>query len=232
MSSEPFEILNVDRDSLKTFKVGKILIGLIVLVAVLFFTSIMLCVTNDECRSNIPTISNMLNDTFTTPFVVSGMNAGLGLHLITSWCLYSMTCVHVYLWSMLQAFFAVAVYFSIIVTMFVFPFTGWELNWANLTVIFSLILWMASVMLCLYRYYGRKMQGRRGLLRWNVVFFVVFLLCSIVYIALRSVGSLAMVRKDDGLLVVEIVGGLSFFMFMILMLVHIGRMTIHLEQPQ
>lgn len=232
MSSDAFEVLHVERDTLKTFKVGKVLVALIALIVVLFFTSMMLCVTNDECRNKIPTLSNMLNSTFTTPFVVSGMNAGLGLHMITTWCLYSMTSVHVYLWSMLQVFLAIAVYFSVIVTMFVFPFTGWEANWANLAVIFSLVLWMVSVMLCLYRFYGRKLQGHRGLLRWNVVFFALFAMCTIVYIALRSVGSLGIVPKDDGLLVVEIVGGLSFFAFMVLMLVHIGRMTVHLEQPR
>lgn len=230
MSSESFEVLSGDeRDTTKSFKVGKVLVGLIVLMVVLFFTSMMLCVTNDQCRNNIPTLSNMLNSTFTTPFVVSGMNAGLGLHLISSWCLFSMTSVHVYIWSMLQVFLAVALYFSVIITMLVFPFTGWESNWANVTVILSLILWMLSVMLCLYRFYGRRLQGRRGLLRWNVFLFVLFFSCALVYIVLRSVGSLGIVPKDDGILVVEIVGGLSFFAFMVLLLVHIGGMTVHLS---
>lgn len=227
-STEDFEVLDHSHNE-NSFKVGKLLIGLIILIGVLFFTSMMLCVTNDQCRNKIPTISNMLNSTFTTPFVVSGMNAGLGLHLVTTTCLYSMTRVYVMIWATLQLFLAFAIYFSVIITMMVFPFTGWESNWANLSVILSITMWMAAVMLCLYRFYGRKLDRKRGLLRWNVVLLVLFILCTIVYITLRSVGSMGIVPRDDGILVVEIVGGMSFFIFMSLLLVHIGSLEIQIK---
>ena len=211
-----------------TTKLWRMLAVLLFIMVALFFTSMILCFTNDHCRNHIPTVSNMLNSTFSAPFITSGMNAALGIHLITSAGIYYMTEHKAFLWSWMQMFMACGMYLCVIITMLVFPFTGWETNWANLAIIITTILWMTCVVVALWRYYNRKMSGKKRLVRWNVAFLVLFLLCSIIYIVLRSV-HMSVVPKDDGIVVVEIVGGISFFLFMILCVIHIAGLQISIK---
>lgn len=211
-----------------TTKLWRLLAVLILIMVVLFITSMILCFTNDQCRNHIPTVSNMLNSTFSAPYLTSGMNAALGLHLITSTGIYYMTEHNAFLWSYLQIFFALSMYLCVIITLLVYPFTGWETNWANLSIILTTIMWMTCVAVALWRHYNRKMSWKQRLVRWNVMFLVLFLLCSIVYIVLRSV-HMHIVPKDDGILVVEIMGGISFFFFMILCVVHIAGLQISIN---
>lgn len=211
-----------------TTKLWRMLAVLLVIVIILFFTSMILCFTNNQCRNHIPTVSNMLNSTFSAPFITSGMNAALGIHLITASGIYYMTEYNAFLWSWMQMFMACGMYLSIIITMFVFPFTGWETNWANLSIIITAALWMVCAIVALWRYYNRKISRKQKLVRWNFALFVVFLLCAISYIVVRAV-PLDIVPKDDGILVIEIIGGISFFCFMILCVIHIASLQISIK---
>lgn len=210
-------------------KLWKLVVVLIIIIVILFFTSLIICVTNDQCRNHIPTVNNMLNSTFTTPFVVSGMNAALGLHLVTATGLYYLTESKFPYWSYLQLFFAAAIYLSIIVTMMVFPFTGWQINWANVGIIVSLWLWMLIVLVSLFRHYRARTSPKQSLVKWNGVALLFFVVCSFIYLVLRGIPQLDVIPKDDGILVVEIVGGISFFAFMILCGIHVGGLEIQIR---
>lgn len=212
-------------------KLWRLVLVLIIIIVVLFFTSLIICVTNDQCRNHIPTVNNMLNSTFTTPFVVSGMNAALGLHLVTSAGLYYLTEAKFPYWSYLQIFFAAAIYLCIIVTMMVFPFTGWQINWANVSIIVSIWLWLLIVLVSLFRHYQSRTSPKQRLVKWNGVALLLFFICSLIYIVLRGVPHMGIVPRDDGILVVEIVGGIAFFCFMILCGLHIGGLEIHIRNP-
>jgi len=210
-------------------RLWKLIVILIIIISVLFFTSLIICVTNNQCRNHIPTINNMLNSTFVTPYVVSGMNAALGLHLVTTSGLYYMTAPKFPYWGYLQLFFAAAIYLSVIITMMVFPFTGWQVNWANVSIIMSLLLWMIVVLVSLFRYYRTRTSSKQRLVKFNGILCLLYFLCALIYIVLRAVPDLDIVPRDDGLLVVEIVGGLAFFGFMILCALHVAGLEIQIR---
>ena len=227
MSEENFEVLHENQPY--GIKLWKVLAAFCLVIVLLCTTSLVLCISEDQCRNNIPTINNMLNSTFTTPYVISGMNSALGLHMILVFALYSLTQVHSIMWSWMQLFTALLVYTSLILTLLVFPFTKWENNWAEVSVIVTLTVWMVVVMTSLYRYYGRKLDRKRKYLRINVGLFVLYVVCSLIYIILRSIGSMGIVPRDDGLLVVQLIGGLSIFGFMLICMIHVSHMTIQMS---
>lgn len=227
MSEEKFNVLS-EEDSRTSdwIKVWKILATIATFGIIAILTGIIICTISDDCRNHIPTMSNMLNATITSPYVVFGMTSGMFVHGGTVFCLFGMTKDHVWIWSWAQVIFAGLTCICLLITMFVFPFTGWERNWANVSVILCVILWMITIMVCLYRYYRRKIQRKRVTLRFLLFFFSLFVACVIVYVVLRSIGSLHIVPKDDGILVVELVGGISFFLFEALCIFQIVKLEL------
>lgn len=209
----------------KGYALWKVMLVLIGLACFLFMSSAILCGINVECRNHIPTLHNLMNSTFSTPFVVSGMNAVLGLHFISSVSLYQLTEARTRYWSLLQVGLACCIYLSTIITLFVFPFTGWEMDWANLSIIISTMLWQSVVVLCLWRHYAVH-ASRRTLLKWSIACIVLYASCSLIYIVLRGVQTLSLVARDDGMMVVEIVAGLSFLLFMGFVVVHTARVRL------
>lgn len=202
---------------------------LVIIIVMLFFTSLITCVTNDECRNHIPTVNNMLNSTLVAPYIDGGLYASLGLHLLVVTGLYHMICPKFPYYAYMQLFFASCIYLSIIITMLVFPFTRWQSNWANLSILVSTTLWMTLVWISLFRYYrARPMSSKSVLTKFNALSLVLFFLCALIYIVLRST-HLHIVPKDDGILVVEIVGGLAFLAYMILCAIHIGSGQIQIS---
>lgn len=200
--------------------VWRIFLGIALIMTLLLLGSITVCATNSTCLNHIPTAANMLNSTFTMPFIVSGVNAALGFHLLTSSCLYYACSIKSPYWSKIQMFSALLVYFTCIVTLFVLPFTtGWPSNWANITILCALSLWMMTASVSI----KRGLKGRP--LKWNIVSWIFFCMCVIIYIVIRAV-PLPVINKDAGLLTMEILGFLSFVGFMLACLDHIWKMSI------
>ena len=206
-----------------SIKLWKMLVFLIGLIVLLFASSMILCGINNECRNHIPTMANMLNSTFSTPFLVSGLNAALGLHFITVLGLHQLTEPKAHYWSILQVFFAILIYASVVITLFVFPFTGWPSNWANVAIIVTFSLWELLVIMSLYR--SRKQQY----IRWYLSMFCFYAACSLCYIVLRAVPNLSIVPRDDGILVVEIVSGLAVLGFFSICIAQISSATIEIH---
>jgi len=202
---------------IQTWKVFLCLFGLI---AFLIGASAIICGTDAKCKHNIPTVQNMLNSTFATPFIVSGLNAALGVHLLTSTFLYFTTSVKSPYWSTLQIMCAIIMYATCIITLFVLPFTGWPNNWANIATLVMLALWMFVVQVSLKR--NRKPV---------VVLFSVTMLycvCVLIYIVVRAAPDIPPAGRDVGILVVELMGALAVTVFMCVCITHIYRMSIHI----
>lgn len=225
-----FDELNQPRFKTVT-KLWRLLALLVMVICMLCLTSIIICATNNQCRNHIPTVSNMLNSTLVAPFITGGLYGTLGLHLvIASGFYYMLHQQHPY-WSYLQLFFADTIYLSVIITMLVYPFTGWQMNWAIVTILVTVALWMLIVLLSLIRYYQRRTSAKQRLVKFNGILCLLYIVCSIIYIVLRGIPDLGIIPRDDGILVVEIIGGLSFFLFMILCVIHIGGLEIQIRNP-
>jgi hypothetical protein len=191
-----------------SIQIWKIFIFLFAIVLFMFITSSIICGSNVECRYHIPTVSNMLNSTISTPFLISGFNVAIGFHLLTSASLYCTTIAYAYYWSVLQFAFAVVVYSTCFITLFIIPFTGWENNWANLSILVSLIIWMILAHLSIKRTFPRTANG------WSAIPFYTFCSCVLIYIIVRAVPNLPENGRDIGMMVMEIVGSISFIAFM------------------
>jgi hypothetical protein len=197
----------------------KVFVFLFALIAFLIIASAIICGTDSKCTHNIPTVKNMLNSTMSTPFIVSGLNAALGVHLVTSTFLYWTTTVKAPYWSSLQMISAIIMYATCIITLFVLPFTSWQNNWANVATLVALVFWMVFVQISLKR-------NRKSV----VVLFTVMLLymvCVLIYIIVRAVPDIPPEGRDVGILVVELIGGLAITAFMFVCITHIYNMKIH-----
>lgn len=198
----------------------KVFVALAALVVFLFAGAAIICGTDGRCRNYVPTVGNMLNSTFATPFLVSGFNVVLGGHLATSTSLYYATRARALYWSTLQLGSAALVYLTIVVTLFVMPFTGWPNDWANVAVLATLALWMLVV----------QVSMRRGLMRplllhrYGFVAHYVYCACVIPYVVVRAIPTLPIEGKDAGLLVCEVVGGVSLMLFMAYVVAHLWHM--------
>ena len=201
--------------------IWKIFLFLFVIILFLFVSSAIVCGTDDGCRSNIPTIQNMLTSNLSVPFVISGLNVVLGIHLLISTFLFFTTNIKAPHFSALQVLSAVFSYVSCIVALFVLPFTGWANDWVNVSTIVILAFWMCFAQVSL----KRNLYS----IRWFSLMTIIYICCIIPYIVVRAVPDIPIYGKDVGLLVIEIVGGLSFVLFMILCIRHIYKMEIRFD---
>lgn len=204
-------------------QVWKIFATLFAIILFMFITSAIICGSNEECRYHIPTVSNMLNSTMTTPFLISGFNTAIGFHMLTVVSLYCMTVGTAYYWSILQASTAVLVYASLVITLFIIPFTGWEYNWANLGALVGLVLWMGTAQVSIIR-------GFHTSFRQTLIPFVLFVSCVIVYIAVRSAVH-GVNERDVGLVVTESIGCVSFVVFMLMCIWQVRHLGIRILVP-
>lgn len=201
----------------KTWKIFAVFFGLIVFMV---GASAIICGTDAKCTNNIPTVKNMLNSTFATPFIVSGFNAAIGVHLITSTFLYFTTVVKSPYWSFLQIAFAVLVYTTCILTLFVLPFTSWQNNWANVSTLVALILWMMCTQVSLKR-------NRKPVVALFSAM-MLFAVCILIYIVVRAVPDIPLEGRDVGILVVTLMGTIALTVFMCVCITHIYNMSIHI----
>jgi hypothetical protein len=203
--------------------VWKIFTFLGFLLVFLFGGAGIICGTDSKCRNYVPTVQNMLNSTFATPFVVSGFYTVLGGHFVVSVCLYSATSVRSYYWSGLQLVAAALIYFCCVVTLFVLPFTGWPNNWANVSILVAIALWMLCVQVSMRRGLHRLLIG------YPFVAQYVYYACVIPYIVVRAVPDIPVQGKDAGILVCEVVGGVALLVFMAMLVAHVWSMRIRAD---
>lgn len=201
-------------------KLWKILFSVIILITILLLASIAVCGTNQVCRARVPTLNHLLNSNFVAPFLITALNFLLGLHLAVSNGLYYKTLEKCYYWSKLQLAASVLVYVSIVITMFVFPFTDWEKNWANIAIILALILWMMTTLMTLKRFYRHRLENRRHLLVGSFGATCIYFAGSLGYIVFRAID------LQGWILISEIVSGMGVCGFLVLLVVHIWDLQI------
>lgn len=199
----------------------RILLSIFALILTLLLSTILVCVTNTECRSRIPTLGHLLDSSYVSPFVVTAMNSALSLHLVVSAGIYYVTMEAAYIACRVQMVASILVYVSIVITLFVFPFTDLDRNWANLTILTTLTFWMVCVVFSLRKHY--KYTTRWGLKRvvtTQGVVWVFFVLSCIGYVVSRIVCPLCLVIFE-GLI------GTTVLVFLGLSMVHLwNRLSI------
>ncbi len=204
----------------------KIFLALFAIILFMFITSSIICGSSLECRYHIPTVSNMLNSTIATPFLISGFNAAIGFHFLTVIFLYCMTISGAYYWSILQVSSGMIIYASLVVTLFIIPFTGWEHNWANVAVLSGLALWMIMAQVSIKR--GLRTSSKKMLIP-----FLFYCSCVITYIVVRGVSAdLPENGRDIGMMVCEIVGSISFIVFMLMCIWEVRFVGVRVVVPQ
>lgn len=190
----------------------KILFILMVCILVFYAASVLVCVTNDECHMNVPDFHNLLNSTISTPYLVTGINSVIGLHIVTVTAFYYKTQ------SLVQLIMALAMYIAIGLVFFIFPFSSYN-NYASIAVSISTIAWMVVVLFVLQRQrnFGRIPFYAQCLL------FIVYTALNITYIALKFAfyyggGHIA-------LLLVELMAVFIMACFIIIIIYFIGKKT-------
>lgn len=217
MNSELLEPRPAPSSIIQTWKIFAFLLGLIIF---LFVSSAVICGTDQACVNNIPTIKNMLNSTFATPFLVSGLNSVLCVHLVTSTFLYFTTVTKAPYFSHLQLISAILIYTTCVLTLFVLPFVGWTQNWCNVVPLIAMAIWMAFVQISLKR--------TRHKITMLSVCMILYMVCVLIYIVVRAVPDIPLEGKDIGILVVEIAGAISLIIFTCICVTHIYKMSIHI----
>jgi len=211
-----------------TIPLWRILISISLLIIVLLVSCILVCGTNEQCRARIPTLNNLLNSTFVAPFLITALNSLLSLQLFVSVGIYYKTQTKALYWSRLQMLTSIALYVSVVITLFVFPFTNWNYNWANITIIVALVLWMITVLVSLRRFYRHRLDNKRKMLFWSTCMCVMYTLSSVAYIVIRALQNDLL---ESGLLVSEIICGLGIGGFLLSCLGHIWNLQFKISVP-
>lgn len=200
-------------------KVWILQLVLLVLFILFFIGSIALCGISNTCRGHIPTLNNMLNSVVAVPYIMCALNTMIGIHFITVLALFYKTNASSYYWSRLQVIMAMIVYLCTAITLFVYPYTGWESNWANISISFTYLLWEIICMRAIWRCEKKPLH-----VGWMLLSTLFYALNLIVYIVLRAIPN----NLDIGILVTELLMGCSVLIFMGLCILQVFQMEISL----
>jgi hypothetical protein len=209
-----------------TVPLWRILVGISLLIAVLLVSTILVCGTNEQCRARIPTLNNLLHSTFVAPFLITSMNAVLSLQLFISVGIYYKTQRKAPHWSRIVMLTSIMVYVSVVITLFVFPFTDWDGNYANVTIIVSLNLWMIALIVSLRSFYRHRIDNKHKVLFLSKICCLVYALASLAYVLLR-----VFPVYEKILLVAEIFSALALGAFLIASLAHIWSLEFSIRVP-
>ena len=216
-----------DRDNahIKIISVSTIFLFGILLIIVLATACILVCALDSVCREQVPTLNNLLKSPMVMPFLITMLNLTFAMQLFVSIGVYYMTQLKTPKWSKLVMITSIFTFVSIGITLFIFPWTSWEKDYANYLIILFVTLWMLTVVTCLKIHYEHSLYAKRHLYLWTLGCTGVYVISSLVYIILRS----GFPSELSGILVVEIFGGLAFFIFLVLCLAHIWKMEIRIK---
>lgn len=217
-----YDIDDQDNLHLKIVPLSRVFLFVIALIVSLAFSSILVCATDSQCRDKVPTLNNLLKSPMVMPFLITALNAVLGLHVFVSIGIYYMTQLKTPKWAKLVVLTSALTYISVVITLFVFPFTMWEKDYANYLIITFGSLWMLTIITCLKIHYHHSLFAKKYLYIWTLGCAGVYIVSSLVYFILRT----GFPTELSGILVVEIFAGLAFFGFLILTLGHIWKMEI------
>ena len=149
------------------------------------------------------------------------------LHFFVSVGIYYLTKHRAKRWSIVLIVFTVSTYASVIITLFVFPFTDWDKDYANYLIICSLCFWMFSIIICVAKHYKHIVYNKKNLILWNIVSASVYLLGSIAYFIMHTFFP----SELSGILAAEICSGLSVVIFLACCFVHLWKIQLIVKVP-
>lgn len=220
--------VNLDNDNYQqeinpnVIKFWHIFVVIICFFLGLFISTFVICGTNNKCREHIPTMHNLMESTLILPFIITAVNIVFLLHFLISIGIYYLTKNRAQRFIIFQVISTIATYISIVITLFVFPFTDWKNDYANYFIIFSLCLWMLSNVICLIKHYKHNFYAKKNLIVWNISSAVTYCLSSITYFILQTFFPLELA----GILASEICSGLSIVIFMVLCFIHLWKLEL------
>ncbi len=196
--------------------IWRIAVSSFALVILLFLSTILVCGTNAQCRERIPTLDNLIDSNFVAPFIVSAIYSVLSLHLIISNGIYFLTNENAFIACKVQFVASVLVYISSAITLYVYPITSWDRNWANIGVLIAIGFWMICVVTCLRTHYRYKAHYKRNYVKFQIILAALYIGFSIGYIVLRFFPQFA-----SWLLIAEIGIGVSIILFLGFSIMHV-----------
>lgn len=211
-SIDDSDLLDVVEERRRGIPIYKILLVLFICIVLFYLCSIVVCVTNKECVQQVPDVHNLLNSTITTPYIVTGINSLVGLHIIVVFALYLKTE------SFMQLLVALAMYASIGLIFFIFPFSSYN-NYGNIALTLTTLAWMIVVLFVLQR----EIKTQTYMFYSALILFFMYTALMITHIALKFAfyiggGHIAM-------LIIEIMSALSMGGFLFVVIYFIGKKT-------
>jgi len=222
-------------DRMNGLTIWKVIVVFLVTLVIILLTASIVCGTNDQCRNHIPTIQNMLNSHLASPFVVTAVNMMQFVHMTLALAVFYMCRDKARYWSILQLLSASLFHMTLLLTLFLVTFLGWDRNWTNVASIVTWIFWMLLVMKCLKKYHKYRIQRIEvTLLKYNWIALLFFFISTIVYVVFRALSPtrLDFQGKDTAVLVAEIIGGISTMGFIVLLIYHIRKVTFNMYAPK
>jgi hypothetical protein len=210
-----------------TIKCWYIFVVILLFIVALFISTFVVCGTNGKCRKEIPTLHNLLESTIVTPFLIMGLTAVFILHFLISIGIYFITKHRAGKFTVLLLIITFATYISIIITLFVFPFTAWDNDYANYLIICSLCLWMFITTLCLMKHYRNIIYRKKSLIMWNITAGFVYTFASIGYFIVQTFFP----SQLSGILACEICSGVSIVVFLAVSFIHIWKLEAIIKVP-
>lgn len=207
-------------------RLTSLLILLIIIIVIMIGTSWIVCFSNKTCKHQIPTMNNLLNSTFTAPFMVTGVNTAIGAHVIVVIGVYYRTYTRAASWAKIQVLFALLVYVSAAITLFVSSKTGWNHDWSNIATVILLNTWIVCVQIALRAIHVNNISKERRLLRIGLGVAILYTLLTIVFVVLRAIPVEKYVSEYDkqvGLVCSEIMSGVTLIVFVVLVVMHIRK---------
>ena len=186
----------------KEYTVLRLLMILISVFFAMITSSLVVCMLNNECKANVPTIQSLLSSQISAPYMYLGLTAALYVFFITCLAMYIKTN------NMFVVVTGLGVYVGVGVILFIFPFVGWKKNWAVVIFICMYLLWMSVVMYSCRKSYRRKLK----LLGFCCI--LGYVGSSIGYIVFKTLQPTTAKHTEIGILVSEIIGAFAVIGFM------------------
>jgi hypothetical protein len=178
------------------------------------------CLADEECRTKVPTIASLLSFQLTAPYIFFAFVTGIYVFSALSFALYVKTNN----WLISAASFLVIISFGIILA--VFPFVGWERNLSSFCLVICFFLWMLAVTWSL-----RKTVLHPRIRRGSIAMIILYGAASLTFIVLKSINPASVPHIDVGVLICEIVGGVSAIIFLFIAFLFVRQVKIELR-PQ
>ena len=170
------------------------------------------CALEESCKTGgPPTMSHILNTTHTSLYLMTTVNALIGVHLTEVYSVGQLVREKAPILGVLQWIAAIIIYISIFVNL---ALNAWYIM--TVSAIF-ILLWMIFVTEALRRFYSR---GTSRLWKFTVPLVVIYAIAATIYVVFSAVPQLDFPHKDVGVLVAEILVVVACAGFSLILIPH------------